>query len=275
MIAVRSLVVCGLVAPVFMLGACVSGEKYEKSLQVRRSLQEQLVNVTNERDGMKAQLMSRDKQLEDARVNLTAMQTEYQTVQGTVEELAVNNRDLAIQLSEMEINALPGTVSRRLAALAATNPEGMEYDEATGALRFMSDFTFNSGQAVLKRDAGEGLTALANVLQSNEADGFEIMVVGHTDDVKPSRSAAKYPTNLYLSAARAIAVRDELVRSGVAPERLTIAGKGEFQPLIANTPGGTPTNRRVEILLYEFADSPSGGEAEMVEAAEEYDEPMK
>ena len=94
MIAVRSLVVCGLVAPVFMLGACVSGEKYEKSLQVRRSLQEQLVNVTNERDGMKAQLMSRDKQLEDARVNLTAMQTEYQTVQGTVEELAVNNRCL-------------------------------------------------------------------------------------------------------------------------------------------------------------------------------------
>ncbi|MEE2908202.1 MAG: OmpA family protein [Planctomycetota bacterium] len=273
MIRVRSLALCGLMAPVISLGACVSAEKYEKSLQVRRSLQEQLVGVTNERDALKSQLLSRDQQLEQARGNLDIMQSDYTTMQGAVDELSMSNRDLTIQLSEMEINALPGTVSRRLAALAASYPDAIEYDESNGALRFMSDFTFNSGQAELKRSAGPGLNALAGILESNEADDFEIMVVGHTDNVKPSRSRAKYPTNLYLSAARAIAVRDALVQSGVTPERLMIAGKGEYQPLVPNIKGGTPENRRVEIFLYELADSSS--DMEVAEVVEEYDEPMK
>ena len=274
MTCVRSLALCGLMAPVLTLGACVSAEKYEKSLQVRRSLQEQLVSVTNERDAMKSQLIGRDQQLEQARENLEIMEVDYNTMQGAVDELSMSNQDLAIQLSEMEINALPGTVSRRLAALAAAYPEAIEYDETNGALRFMSDFTFNSGQAELKRSAGPGLTALADILETTEANGFEIMVVGHTDNVKPSRSRAKYPTNLYLSAARAIAVRDALVQSGVTPERLTIAGKGEYQPLVPNVKGGTPENRRVEIFLYELAEAPAGT-TEIVEVTEEYEEPMK
>ncbi|MCH2133229.1 MAG: OmpA family protein [Phycisphaerales bacterium] len=272
---VHSLALVGLVAPVLIAGGCVSAEKYEKSLQVRRSLQEQLVSVTNERDALKSQLISHDQQLEQARVSLDTMQGDYVSMQSTVEELAVNNRDLAIQLSEMEINALPGTVSRHLAELAARYPEAIEYDEHTGALRFMSDFTFNSGQAELKRESGEGLMSLAELLQSDEANNFEIMVVGHTDDIQPSRSRGKYPTNLYLSAARAIAVRDALVQSGVGAERVTIAGKGEFQPLVPNIKGGTAENRRVEIFLYELADSPTGASMEMAEVAEEYDEPMK
>ncbi len=275
MIRVRTLALCSLVAPVLTLGACVSAEKYEKSLQVRRSLQEQLVGITNERDALKAQLINRDQLLEQARGDLDTMQNDYTTIQSEVDTLATNNRELAIQLSEMEINALPGSVSRQLAAMAADYPDSIEYDESTGALRFMSDFTFNSGQAELKRSAGAGLNALANILQSNTADKFEIMVVGHTDDVKPSRSRAKYPTNLYLSAARAIAVRDALVQSGVNPDRLTIAGKGEYQPLIPNIKGGTPENRRVEVYLYELADSNPGAEMEVVEVTEETMDPMK
>ena len=275
MIRVRTLALCSLAAPVLTMGACVSAEKYEKSLQVRRSLQEQLVGITNERDAMKAQLISRDQLLDQARGDLDTMQNDYTIIQSEVDNLATNNRELAVQLSEMEINALPGSVSRQLAEMAADYPDAIEYDESTGALRFMSDFTFNSGQAELKRSAGGGLNALANILQSNLADRFEIMVVGHTDDVKPSRSRVKYPTNLYLSAARAIAVRDALVQSGVNPDRVTIAGKGEYQPLIPNAKGGTPENRRVEVFLYELADSNTGADVEVVEVTEETMEPMK
>ena len=275
MIRVRTLALCSLAAPVLTLGACVSAEKYEKSLQVRRSLQEQLVGITNERDALKSQLINRDQLLEQARGDLDTLQGDYTMIQSEWKNLADNNRELAIQLSEMEINALPGSVSRQLAEMAADFPDSIEYDESTGALRFMSDFTFNSGQAELKRSAGGGLNALANILQSNMADQFEIMIVGHTDDVKPSRSRVKYPTNLYLSAARAIAVRDALVQSGVDPDRVTIAGKGEYQPLVPNVKGGTPENRRVEVFLYELANSNTGADMEVVEVVEESMEPMK
>lgn len=275
MIRVRTLALCSLAAPVLTLGACVSAEKYEKSLQVRRSLQEQLVGITNERDALKSQLINRDQLLEQARGDLDTLQGDYTMIQSEWENLADNNRELAIQLSEMEINALPGSVSRQLAEMAADFPDSIEYDESTGALRFMSDFTFNSGQAELKRSAGGGLNALANILQSNMADQFEIMIVGHTDDVKPSRSRVKYPTNLYLSAARAIAVRDALVQSGVDPDRVTIAGKGEYQPLVPNVKGGTPENRRVEVFLYELANSKTGADMEVAEVVEESMEPMK
>ena len=90
-------------------------------------------------------------------------------------------------------------------------------------------------------------------MDSAEAKQFDIVIVGHTDDVPIKRPAtlAKHPTNWHLSVHRAIGVMKVLSGSGIASDRMAVKGYGEFQPLEPNKPnkGGNPVNRRVEIFI--------------------------
>ncbi len=70
---------------------------------------------------------------------------------------------------------------------------------------------------------------------------------------------ARYRDNWDLSTARAVAVVDELIAAGVAPNRLAAAGFGAFDPIADNrTEVGREQNRRSEIVLMpHLADIPS------------------
>jgi outer membrane protein OmpA-like peptidoglycan-associated protein len=72
----------------------------------------------------------------------------------------------------------------------------------------------------------------------------EIIVIGHTDRV------GSVPFNDALSLRRAERVRDELVKAGVAADRIRVEARGEREPLVA-TPDevAEPRNRRVEISV--------------------------
>jgi chemotaxis protein MotB len=76
-------------------------------------------------------------------------------------------------------------------------------------------------------------------------------VVGHTDNVPIRRgsTAAQHPTNMHLSAHRAISVRDALNADGVTANRFMVAGYGEFRPIVTNGARGADANRRVELFL--------------------------
>ena len=89
------------------------------------------------------------------------------------------------------------------------------------------------------------------MLTSNEAQGYDVVVVGHTDSQRiSSGTAQRHPTNMHLSAHRAISVRKVLGDRGVAWERIQAAGWGEHRPAVPNNAnGGTAENRRVEIYL--------------------------
>jgi chemotaxis protein MotB len=96
------------------------------------------------------------------------------------------------------------------------------------------------------------LGRLADVLESDEARGLRLMIVGHTDDRRiagrPIRE--QYPTNFHLSTARANAVAELLRDRGVAPQRLGVAGFGAHQPIAPNgTPSDRRKNRRVEVFV--------------------------
>ncbi len=71
-----------------------------------------------------------------------------------------------------------------------------------------------------------------------------IRVVGHTD----TSGSAAY--NLNLSKRRAKDARDELVRQGIAGERITSEGKGETEPFVQTGDGvKEQLNRRTEVLI--------------------------
>ena len=95
-------------------------------------------------------------------------------------------------------------------------------------------------------DAFLFLKRIAQIITQFPPD-IEISVRGYTDDRK-IRNSPLYRDNWDLSAARAISVVRELVKDGVAPDRIHGAGFGEFRPVATNaTEEGRAKNRRVEI----------------------------
>lgn len=74
----------------------------------------------------------------------------------------------------------------------------------------------------------------------------KIEVGGHTDDVGDDAS------NLSLSQRRAEAVKDYLVKNGVAESRVQAKGYGETQPQVPNDSDiNRAKNRRTEFLVVE------------------------
>jgi outer membrane protein OmpA-like peptidoglycan-associated protein len=70
----------------------------------------------------------------------------------------------------------------------------------------------------------------------------EISVIGHTDAVGNMQS------NDQLSRQRAQRVRDDLVKRGIAADRIEVSSRGKREPLVPTSEGvSEPRNRRVEI----------------------------
>lgn len=147
---------------------------------------------------------------------------------------------------------LPPDLDKALADFAAGHTEAVEYDAKRGVVKWKSDLLFALGSDVVKQSAVEALKGFAEIVNSPAAGGFDVIVVGHTDNIPivKAQTRAKHPTNWHLSAHRAISVMNQLSRTAVKPERLGVMGYGEYRPVAANdTDANRQQNRRVEIFL--------------------------
>lgn len=107
---------------------------------------------------------------------------------------------------------------------------------------------FPSGSIVIDEKGKQALSQLAKVLLSQPE--IIIAVEGHTDSQKIN-NLGQIKDNWDLSVLRSTSVVRFLTETEKVPGiRLTATGKGEFQPLEANTtPEGRSKNRRIEIVL--------------------------
>ena len=104
------------------------------------------------------------------------------------------------------------------------------------------DITFDTGKYDIKPSLQSELAKVAaNFVKYKNSN---LQVVGHTDNV----GEADY--NQKLSEQRAGAVSAALINGGVAPNRISVTGRGENQPIASNlTPEGRAQNRRGEIYV--------------------------
>ena len=190
-----------------------------------------------------------------------------------LDELTGQNTALRGKLTEVEkklaetgTSVLDPELDRTLAQFVEKNPELMGYDAKRGMVKFRSELTFALGSVAMKPAAAARLAELAQILNTPLASQYEVRIVGHTDNVRISRSATRknHPTNWHLSVHRAIAVKDVLGRAGVDEQRMGVQGYGEHRPVALNqVDRGNEINRRVEIYLMPHTYKPpvSGGEA--------------
>ena len=106
---------------------------------------------------------------------------------------------------------------------------------------------FATNKTVILPQSEQSMSNLANFLLENPS--VQIHIVGHTDAVGTDEA------NQILSEGRANAVRNDLIKRGVAAERMTAEGKGEKEPVADNdTDEGRQLNRRVEFTITDVGD---------------------
>lgn len=251
--AIRSRLVpmLGVVLGASMLTGCVSQQEYDKLWETNRSLLNRNQELQTDLEGCRTNYDALAGAGSDAQQTIAALQGENNGLRGQLRDANASIMGLEDRLASMDIGRLDPATDLALSRLAAQYPDLIVYDSDRGMLRFASDLTFRSGSDEVQAGAKESLGALAKVLGTPEAEAYDVRIVGHTDSQKISANTARlHPTNMHLSAHRAISVRKVLGEDGVAWDRMYAAGWGEYRPAVANTAtGNTPQNRRVEIFL--------------------------
>ena len=90
---------------------------------------------------------------------------------------------------------------------------------------------------------------LAKIAQELQTETANIVVVGHTDNVKPKLSA-RYNSNWHLSMARAENVVNIINEDGSFGKRISFEGMADNDPIATNnTKAGRALNRRIDIHI--------------------------
>lgn len=101
---------------------------------------------------------------------------------------------------------------------------------------------FESGKAEIKPESYPHLDELYQMML--DMPRLVIEISGHTDNV------GKPEDNLKLSQERAEAVKNYLIKKGIAPQRIVAKGYGSLKPIAANTSeAGRARNRRTEVKI--------------------------
>ncbi|MSQ90137.1 MAG: hypothetical protein EXS01_01920, partial [Phycisphaerales bacterium] len=162
---------------------CVPQEKYNDLELAYRSQQQQLLRTQGDLETTRANESQLRSQLAQAAGDLSSLEALRKGQNVDVDKLLADYEALLAKIGNMNGGPLPAEVNAALAALAAQYPDVLQFDERRGMIRFAADFTFDPGSVGLKQNALSVLDQLATILNSAEASSFEVVVVGHTDNV--------------------------------------------------------------------------------------------
>ena len=139
-------------------------------------------------------------------------------------------------------------LAQDLAAALKLERVAIHRDERGLIVSLPEEAAFAVGSADMSAEARQMIDRIAASVRPTPNG---IRIEGHTDDV-PIRTA-KFASNWELSTARASAVVAYLAGSGgLAPERLSAAGYGEYHPRVPNDSAeNRAKNRRIDIVILE------------------------
>lgn len=246
--------------------------------------------LQSERDDLQGQLAISQTQLNEAQRLLMDTQSQLNAVRNgldqsnkTSEDLLKKNEALQLQIQEFEhtqadlLDVLqkmavlnPDSVTRirqsvdvlreqdaylenlgrnLTSSLPGVASEDLQVEMVEGTLLIsLSDkLLFPSASAQVQAGALPVLEKLAQLIQNQP--NLQVVVTGHTDNIPIKTDCLK--DNWDLSAQRAGSVIRVLRwRYNVAPERMILLGKGQYDPKTTNdTNTGRQLNRRTEITL--------------------------
>lgn len=245
-----------------MATGCVSNKKY-KSLQADyktlygqysqakldltecttngKNLQNMLDDARERNQALQASLDESLRQGTQGSVNIAKLVDEINASNKYIKQL-VDAKSKSDSLNMVLTNNLTRSLSRdELRDVDIKVLKGVVY------ISLADNMLFKSGSYEISDRAMETLSKIAKIIKDYR--DYDVLVEGNTDNVPISRPNIR--NNWDLSNLRASSVVQVLQNDfGVNPQRLTAAGRGEYNPIADNdTDLGRERNRRTEIII--------------------------
>jgi len=174
-------------------------------------------------------------------VNISKLVDEINASNKYIQHL-VNTKNKSDSLNIVLTNNLTRSLSREeLKDVDVKVLKGVVY------ISLADNMLYKSGSYEISERAGETLGKIAKIIQDYKE--YDVLIEGNTDNVPINRPNIR--NNWDLSSLRASSVVQALQNNyGIEPKRLTVGGRGEYNPVADNsTDNGRTKNRRTEIII--------------------------
>ena len=273
--------------PVLLVAGCMAMSSCVVTKQQYESLQGRYDKLQTEHSNLQAEYKSLEGTLNDTKIHLATsksagssletrlaeekernqqLREAYATLQGSytsnvsqgnvniaklVDEINASNKFIK-QLVEAKSksDSLNVTLTNNLTrSLTREEMNDVDIQVLKGVvyISLADNMLYKTGSYEIGSRAHETLSKIAKII--TDYKDYEVLVEGNTDNVPISRPNIR--NNWDLSCLRASSVVQTLQKDfGVDPKRLSAAGRGEFNPVVANdTPKGKQRNRRTQIII--------------------------
>ncbi len=252
-----------------MSTSCVSNKKYAELQGKYNDLQNEYNSTREQYINSSAEVRNLTSQLDVANKNNEDLKKDNYQLKHTLDKSLEANNQGSANISKLvdEINASNKYIKQLVDAksksdslnIALTNrlTRSLSNDELKDVdvkvlkgvvyISLADNMLFKSGSYEVSDRAMQTLSKIAKILKDYK--DFEVLVEGNTDNVPISKTNIR--NNWDLSALRASSIVQVLqTKFGINPQRLSAAGRGEFNPITDNdTEVGKQRNRRTEIII--------------------------
>lgn len=264
-----SIFIAATIAAAMLATGCTSNKKYAALQAKYDTLATDYHNSEVALAESRANAGALEKLLEEARRNNDELKRNYENMQNSLNQSLQQNQQGNINISKLvdEINASNQYIKQLVQAKSKsdslnmvltnnltrslTRDELKEVDvkvlKGVVYISLADNMLFKSGSYEVNNRAMETLSKIAKIIK--DYGDYDVLVEGNTDDVPITRTNIR--NNWDLSALRASSIVQVLQNDfGVNPQRLSAAGRGEYNPLTDNTTElGRQRNRRTEIIV--------------------------
>lgn len=251
-----------LVAGALLMGSCASKKDLENCKSENAKLSTSYQESKESLAAANARIASLQEQLSQCQDNNASLQKSLDMSLTNTNANSVNIAKLVDQINEsnqyirhlVEVKSKSDSLNLVLTnnltrSLSKEDLKEVDVQVLKGVvyISLADNMLYKSGSYEINERAEQTLSKIAKII--TDYKDYDVLIEGNTDNVPISRENIR--NNWDLSCLRASSVVQVLqTKYGVDPKRLTAGGRGEYNPLVANTTDvNKQRNRRTQIII--------------------------
>ena len=263
----KTVLIMTMMTGALLISSCASKKDLENCQNENRELTSNYQDAKEQLAASNARVTSLEDQLAQQKRDYAALQQSLDKSLSNTTDNNINISKLVDQINEsnqyirhlVEVKTKSDSLNMALTnrlTRSLSREEMKEVDvrvlKGVVYISLADNMLYKSGSYEINDRAEQTLSKIAKIIMDYK--DYDVLIEGNTDNV-PINTSSKLMQNIRnnwdLSALRASSVVQYLIdQFGVAPNRLTAGGRGEFNPIASNdTEIGKQRNRRTQIII--------------------------